>query len=250
MHVLDNGICTTCNPHVFVDGQCTTCSPMMRSFDPDEPRDPHSGKWSSVGGAAKDLLKLAGRLGDEKVVASGKLKTRDGNIFMATTQVGGERHLRFGLPEFDANSGDALPWRPNGPYTANLDTHGVETLRHGLGELDQLGRERVKKAKAIADKMDAAPKGSAAYKAAQADWFKVAGDGQLIGEGSAHAQDGAVIVYRMTMDQEPSVQIAVRPPHAPDSWNVDQAVQNADGGLDLNLAEFGRLRKQLDAMVA
>lgn len=258
MHVLENGICVTCRPvaarseHVLVDGECSTCKRQTasRSFDPAKhPHDPHSGEFiGTPGGAAKDLLKLVGKIGldpGEHLISTNKLKTRDGNIFTAVTHTGSEHHLRFGLPEFDANTGEALPWRSDGPYTAKLDAHGIETLRGGLDELDQLGRERVAKAKAIADKMDAAPTGSAAYKAAQADWFKIAGDGQLIGEGSAHGTNGATVVYKMTMDQEPSVQMAVRPPDAKD-WDFDRAVEDGDGGLDLSLAEFRRLRKQLD----
>jgi hypothetical protein len=255
VHVLDDGICVTCQPHELVDGECVTCNPVeaSRNFNPTEPREPHSGKWiDGPGTAAKDALKLAGKIElgkDEHLVASNKLKVRDGNIFMATTEVGGERHLRFGLPEFDAGSGEALPWRPNGPHTANLDQHGIATLRQGFDELDQLGREHVKKAKAIADRMDAAPEGSPDYKAAQQAWFEIAGAGQLIGEGSAHDHNGTAVVFKMTMDQEPSVQIAVRPADAPDNWDFDEAVQNGDGGLDLSIAEFRRLRGQLDAIV-
>jgi hypothetical protein len=169
-HVLDDGICVTCQPHELVDGECVPCGTVAsRNFNINEPREPHSGKWTAgPGGAVKDVLKLAGKLGkDEHLVASNKVKFRDGNIFMATTEVGGERHLRFGLPEFDESSGEALPWRPNGPHTANLDQRGTETLRQGFDELDQMGREHVKKAKAIADRMDAAPHGSPDYKAAQ-----------------------------------------------------------------------------------
>lgn len=245
-HVLENGICVTCQPHIMRNGICSCVT--ARAFNINEPREPHSGKWTGGTSAVKDVLKLAGKLGeDEHLIASHKLKVRDGNIFMATTQVSGERHLRFGLPEFDESSGEALPWRHDGPYTAKLDQHGTETLRHGFGELDQMGREHVQKAKTIADEMDAAPAGSPAYQAAQHAWFQIAGDGQLIGEGSAHDQNGTAVVFKMTMDQEPSVQIAVRPADAPD-WDFDEAVQNGDGGLDLTLAEFRRLRKQLDAI--
>jgi hypothetical protein len=195
VHVLDDGICVTCQPHELVDGECVTCrTTASRNFNPTEPREPHSGKWiDGPGTAAKDALKLAGKIElgkDEHLVASNKLKVRDGNIFMATTEVGGERHLRFGLPEFDEGSGEALPWRPNGPHTANLDQHGIATLRQGFDELDQMGREHVKKAKAIADRMDAAPHGSPDYMAAQQAWFEIAGAGQLIGEGSAHDHNG------------------------------------------------------------
>jgi hypothetical protein len=225
----------------------------VRSFDPSlHPHDPHNGEFiDTPGGAVKDLLKLAGKIDladGEHLVASNKLKMRDGNIFTATTRLGGQRHLRFGLPEFDASSGEALPWQPDGPYTANLDQRGIETLRQGFDELDQMGRERVKKARAIADRMDAVPQGSPAYKAAQHEWFQIAGDGQLIGEGSVHGTNGTDLIFKMTMDQEPSVQIAARPPDA-DGWNFDEAVQNGDGGLDLSLAEFRRLRRHLDALI-
>lgn len=67
MHVLDNGVCVTCQPiaaragrHELVDGQCITCSAVRAGhhFNPNEPRDPHTGKWMGVGGAAKALGKM------------------------------------------------------------------------------------------------------------------------------------------------------------------------------------------------
>lgn len=64
MHVLDNGICVTCQPasrsHVLlVDGMCVTCNPVVARFDPLEPREPHSGKWVKTpgGGSRHDVAK-------------------------------------------------------------------------------------------------------------------------------------------------------------------------------------------------
>lgn len=67
MHVLDNGICRTCNP------ERSTAS---RHFDPHQLRDPHTGKWvdePGAGGVAEKLAKaLTGQ--DALDAAPAKLK--------------------------------------------------------------------------------------------------------------------------------------------------------------------------------
>jgi hypothetical protein len=75
-HVLDDGICVTCQPHELVDGECVTCNPVeaSRNFNPSlHPHDPHNGEFvGTPGGAAKDLLKLAGKIGSAKTSTSSR----------------------------------------------------------------------------------------------------------------------------------------------------------------------------------
>jgi hypothetical protein len=60
VHVLDDGICVTCQPHELVDGECVTCNPVeaSRNFNPTEPREPHSGKWIGTGALVRAALKI------------------------------------------------------------------------------------------------------------------------------------------------------------------------------------------------
>lgn len=104
MHVLDNGICLTCQPHVLDNGECVTCrgSAVAARFDPSEPRDPHSGKWSSGAGVVKDALKLADRidLGDgETFAGSGKVRDNTGDLsaVLAAVDTPSGRKIRLGL---------------------------------------------------------------------------------------------------------------------------------------------------------
>jgi hypothetical protein len=73
LHVLDNGICTSCNP----DAQ--------RNFNPSEPRipgGPHGGEWGhGAGHALEDELQLAGRIHldpGERLVSSSRLDNSSG----------------------------------------------------------------------------------------------------------------------------------------------------------------------------
>lgn len=54
VHVLDNGICLTCSPR----------RTLMRKFNPNEPRDPHTGKWIDTT-PGDGLAHAAGRLWDD-----------------------------------------------------------------------------------------------------------------------------------------------------------------------------------------
>jgi hypothetical protein len=108
VHVLQDGRCVTCAPveHELVDGLCTTCpTRTVARFDPTEPRDPHSGKWTdgpggAAAGALKDALKLAGKIDldhDEQLIGSSKVDGDTGGIRMALTEQDGKRMLRLGL---------------------------------------------------------------------------------------------------------------------------------------------------------
>jgi hypothetical protein len=216
-------------------------------FNPAEPREPHSGKWTGHGGGAsklRDALHLAerGDLSGETVLGSGRVSGHDGDVYLALTDLNGERRLRFGTP---ADVGDGTPhWTGNDELTAVLDDRSTGILRNGLDELDQMGRKRAKEADAAAAKMDAASEGSPQYKAAQDAYFAIAGDGQVIGEGTAHGDGGRIVVYRLVMVDEPRLQVAVRPVGAPSDWDVQDAVHNGEGAL-LDPSGFRRLRRQL-----
>lgn len=94
LHILDNGI-------------CTTCENVERRFDPSEPRipgGPHGGEWGSGGGSVgkvvKDALKLDGKIDlgpDEKLVGSAKVDGDQAGIRMALTETHGVKSLRLGL---------------------------------------------------------------------------------------------------------------------------------------------------------
>jgi hypothetical protein len=75
VHVLDDGICVTCQPHELVDGECVTCSRTVARFNPAEPREPHSGKWVKGSGheVAKKLLAAIDDGDDEEILKQGEL---------------------------------------------------------------------------------------------------------------------------------------------------------------------------------
>lgn len=72
LHVLNNGICTTCTPE--------------RGFDPSEPRDPHTGKW---GAAGEVIAKAEATFGKHKV----QIHAHEGGGVSIHDQHGGSLHL-------------------------------------------------------------------------------------------------------------------------------------------------------------
>jgi hypothetical protein len=115
------------------------CMPVAeRKFDPDEPRDPHSGRWIDTtpgdGGTniVKDVLKLAGRIDldpDERFVGSAKVDGDRGSIRAAFTQRGESRLVRLGIggDGFGSRDDDTGPWR-GGP----VDVGAINTERRTL----------------------------------------------------------------------------------------------------------------------
>jgi hypothetical protein len=123
-----------------------------RKFDPAEPRDPHSGKWSSIGGAVHDALKLAGRIqlaDDEKLAGSQRITPSGGHdvdTLLAAVDSPRGRQIRIGIIPTD----DAEKWRAsNKGGTANLSPRGVAHLRDDLTEANA----KAKKAAAAVDKV-------------------------------------------------------------------------------------------------
>lgn len=124
----------------------------VRKFNPNEPRDPHSGKWSDgVPGSAalKDGLKLAGRIqlgNDETLGGSGKvgLENDDVALLWAAVDSPNGRQIRLGvLPGEDTDK-----WRAaNKGATANLSAADAARLRDELAAASA-------KAKAAAKEVD------------------------------------------------------------------------------------------------
>lgn len=168
MHVLDNGICVTCRPvaargqlHELVDGQCVTCSAVRAGhhFNPNEPRDPHSGKWTDAGAdLAGDLLKLAGRiqLGDgEQLRSSGRLETSSGtdvDILHAVIDTPGGRQFRLGV--IPADHADRWAAADKGG-TSVLNQRSVAHLRDDLTEATKTAKTAAKAADKAWDRGDA-----------------------------------------------------------------------------------------------
>lgn len=161
-HVLVNGECITCGlgqtlagepaeqSHVLDDGICTTCnSEAQRSFDPNEPRDPHTGKWGlgrAGGSTVTDTLKLADRIQldkDEKFAGSGRIRDKNGDMsaVLAAVDTPSGRKIRLGLvlPEHERS------WRgADKGGTVELDKRGAAQLRETLSGAAEAGRESVK----------------------------------------------------------------------------------------------------------
>ena len=124
---------------------------MERNFDPAEPRDPHSGKWSSIGGAVRDALKLAGRIqlnDDEKLVGSQRISPSGGHdvdTLIAVVDSSRGREVRLGIiPTHDAEKWKAA----NAGGTAKFSPREAAHLRDDLSEANA----KAKKAAAQADR--------------------------------------------------------------------------------------------------
>jgi hypothetical protein len=122
-----------------------------RKFDPAEPRDPHSGKWTDgPGGAVKDALKLAGKIAlkdDEHLALSGQLNSKSGtgiDVVWAAVDSPRGREVRIGTvyePE---------KWRAaNKGSTAPLTTGQVAGLRDDLAAAEVAAKSAAKTSQAI-----------------------------------------------------------------------------------------------------
>lgn len=221
--------------HQLVDGLCTTCSPTaLRAghFDPNEPRDPHSGKWSGgPGGAAAnitgDLLDLAGRiqLGDgEHLHSSGRLETHSGHdvdVLHAVIDTPSGRQVRLGIiPSHDAHRWTAA----DKGATSVLSPRQTAHLRDDLADA-------TKTAKAAAKKADAA-------------WAR--GDtpdtSTSVASGVTHG-DWADLHWSvdLTDDDPTSWSLSIEPAH---SGKVDESA----GPATLTPKDVGALIKQLDGI--
>lgn len=126
-----------------------------RTFDPHQPRNPHSGEWIGNGAAAgvlKDALKLAGRIDlrdGEHLAGSGRLESDSGtglDVVWAAIDGPQGREVRLGTV-FDV---DAEKWRAaNKGSTASLSTDDVAGLRDDLTAAEAKGRDLADKAEAV-----------------------------------------------------------------------------------------------------
>lgn len=144
-----------------------------RSFNPSEPRDPHTGEWGIGGaaeGAVKDALKLAGRIqlkDGESFGGSGKVSADAGqDVRFAWVTAGDGKHLRLTAggdrdPELSDNEAEqalhdtAAEWAAGDDgQTINLDEDGVASLRTALSNAQENGAEAAKREKQIVKSFD------------------------------------------------------------------------------------------------
>lgn len=133
--------------HTFINGICTTCEPTMRRFDPAEPRDPHSGKWgigsevvkAIAGLVGKDSLKIRDQIDlkpGERFEGSRSMDGQSGAVGFAWTRRHDGQHLRLGSLD------DEGEWTAGDDgFTAELDEHGIASLRSSLHDMQQSGAQ-------------------------------------------------------------------------------------------------------------
>jgi hypothetical protein len=128
-------------------------------FDPTEPRDPHSGKWTNgPGGAISDALKLAERihLGDgERLHSSGRVETHSGHdvdVLQAVVDTPRGRQVRIGIIPSD----DAERWAAGDKgATSVLTPRAAAHLRDDLAEASKTAKSAAKEADAAWARGDA-----------------------------------------------------------------------------------------------
>lgn len=136
---------------------------LARRFDPDQPRNPHDGKWidTTPGSAIKDALKLAGRidLGDnETLVGSGGVDADGGGFRIAAIDRAGTEVFRVGFGSElygQVVIGDDLPeWNGNGPSPGVEFNQTAELSRSELDSVVEKVNGGLAKAKADPDAFD------------------------------------------------------------------------------------------------
>jgi hypothetical protein len=130
----------------------------LEAFNPNEPREPHTGKWGHGGpGAAKDTLKLSGRIKldvGEHLVRSDVLATEDGSVVpVAWVQTKSGRTLRIGI---GINAEDKKRWQgADRGNTVVLDEGGVAKLTDAITSMRAAGPEGMAREKALTSRSDA-----------------------------------------------------------------------------------------------
>ncbi len=146
----------------------------LRKFDPNEPRDPHSGEWSlggAIAGAIKDALKLASKIDlndDEHLIGSGKVDGNYGGFRIAALDRNGVRAYRIGfgtegfgrasrddnIRAWDGNPTPHLSAEEHARLTAEVDRLDSQ-IEDAYGN-DKLETELERKRDAIQERLNAA----------------------------------------------------------------------------------------------
>jgi hypothetical protein len=214
------------------NGRAARSRSLQRKFDPTEPRDPHSGKWSRVGaaiGAVKDGLKIADTipLGDgETFEGSSRVSLPLADVRMALTRAAdGSPSMRFGVAA-------ELPskWHgANGGYTIKLDRRGIDELAAKTDELAkttqqaerdldaQWSRIEARAAKVGADLSKGRTPGEADFGDAELDRLVNEYDAstdQVIDEGTINSPWGQLYYQVVTADFSAKTSLLVTKPGA------------------------------------
>lgn len=255
----------------------------VRTWDPDQPRDP-DGKWGDgLGGGVPDgptgpapgadKLKLAGTLklkDGERLVASAKwsAKGADGVAAFALVDSPAGLSLRVGLgggdfePQLD---GTGRPWRGDtySTHTADLDAAGIDQFRAGLDQMVDAGRQADADEAALwarVEKLDgmlalvADDDPVKAQLQEQRDQLDAQHTDLISGlvpvaSGVVEAQLGGDLHYAAYgSDTGARIDIAVTPSGADDDWSIADASSGDVLSLDVGLARS--LTKRMDEVLA
>lgn len=247
MHVLENGICVTCQPHVMRNGICSCVT--ARSFNPSlHPHDPHNGEFvGTPGGAAKgalkDTLKLAEKIDldpDETLLGSDKLDLHGGGVRLALTETHGVKSLRLGVGGEGFGHGGV--WHGNRGGLGNVDDpDGVDGYTAKLDEsaARKLGAALVK---ALADGKQKQLEVDEAYDKGLPEPPRPEQGFWTIAEGSIPG-DWADVAYNVYLD-DPSVGVEVHIGAVPPGQSLED-LTGAEQAARLDPAEAQKLIRLL-----
>jgi hypothetical protein len=117
-----------------------------------------------------------------------------------------------------------------------------------FAEIAETVRQHQARVRQAIKKMDAAQPGTSAHQQAQNEFFELSGDGQRVASGSRPGDRGELHYDVIFEDEDqPTYRFAIRPADADTDWDIDEAVNSQDGGIDMTAAGFRTFRDQLAA---
>lgn len=207
---------------------------VSRKFNPAEPREPHSGKWTSgprgAAHAAGDALKLADRIAlgkDEHLVASGRFDGNGGSdvsLLHAVVDTPRGREFRLGVIPGE----DVERWRAGDKgSTVKLSPRQLGHLRDDLAEAQT-------KAKAEAKRIDKI--WNSGGHPTEAELTTPAAHGSVAGTWGE-----LTYLVHLTDDDPTSYQTTLDVAH-------NGVTSETSDGVQLTPADLGKLIKQLDGL--